>query len=139
MVWSTFTLFNYSDMSEGSKIISASIVGADFVNVIVNNKIYSIFPPTIHKLAGAGLYLSDFGNEESVRDIIKSINDADKLAHALSWFVSGNDNLYKELVQGTFDELVDAISQTYSLVSVENFMKLSTLVKNVATLIANQK
>lgn len=56
-------------MSNGSKVVSASIIGADFVNVMVNNKVYSIFPPTIHKLAGAGLYLSDFGDEQTFRDV----------------------------------------------------------------------
>lgn len=126
-------------MSNGSKVVSASIIGADFVNVMVNNKVYSIFPPTIHKLAGAGLYLSDFGNEENVRDILISINNADKLAHALSWLIKGDDSLVNELEQGTFDELVDAVSQAYSLVSIENFIKLSALAKNVAMLIANQK
>lgn len=126
-------------MSNGSKVVSASIIGADFVNVMVNNKVYSIFPPTIHKLAGAGLYLSDFGNEENVRDILIGINNADKLAHALSWLIKGNSSLFSELGQGTFDELVDAVSQAYSLVSIENFIKLSALAKNVAMLIANQK
>lgn len=126
-------------MSNGSKVVSASIIGADFVNVMVNNKVYSIFPPTIHKLAGAGLYLSDFGNEENVRDILISINNADKLAHALSWLIKGDNSLVNELEQGTFDELVDAVSQAYSLISVENFTKLSALAKNVAMLIANQK
>lgn len=126
-------------MSKGSKVVSASIIGADFVNVMVNNKVYSIFPPTIHKLAGAGLYLSDFGNEENVRDILVSINNADKLAHALSWLIKGDNSLVNELEQGTFDELVDAVSQAYSLVSIENFIKLSALAKNVAMLIANQK
>lgn len=126
-------------MSNGSKVVSASIIGADFVNVMVNNKVYSIFPPTIHKLAGAGLYLSDFGNEENVRDILISINNADKLAHALSWLIKGDDSLVNELEQGTFDELVDAVSQAYSLMSIENFIKLSALAKNVAMLIANQK
>lgn len=126
-------------MSKGSKVVSASIIGADFVNVMVNNKVYSIFPPTIHKLAGAGLYLSDFGNEENVRDILVSINNADKLAHALSWLIKGDNSLFNELEQGTFDELVDAVNQAYSLISVENFAKLSALAKNVAMLIANQK
>lgn len=126
-------------MSNGSKVVSASIIGADFVNVMVNNKVYSIFPPTIHKLAGAGLYLSDFGNEENVRDILVSINNADKLAHALSWLIKGDDSLFSELEWGIFDELVDAVSQAYSLISVENFTKLSALAKNVAMLIANQK
>lgn len=126
-------------MSNGSKVVSASIIGADFVNVMVNNKVYSIFPPTIHKLAGAGLYLSDFGDEQTFRDVIKSINNSDKLAHALSWLIKGDNSLFNELEQGTFDELVDAVSQAYSLISVENFTKLSALAKNVAMLIANQK
>lgn len=97
-------------MSNGSKVVSASIIGADFVNVMVNNKVYSIFPPTIHKLAGAGLYLSDFGDEQTFRDVIKSINNSDKLAHALSWLIKGDNSLFNELEQGTFDELVDAVS-----------------------------
>lgn len=126
-------------MSNGSKVVSASIIGADFVNVMVNNKVYSIFPPTIHKLAGAGLYLSDFGDEQTFRDVIKSINNSDKLAHTLSWLIKGDNSLVNELEQGTFDELVDAVSQAYSLISVENFTKLSALAKNVRNLIANQK
>lgn len=126
-------------MSNGSKVVSASIIGADLVNVMVNNKVYLIFPPTIHKLAGAGLYLSDFGDEQTFRDVIKSINNSDKLAHALSWLIKGDNSLVNELEQGTFDELVDAVSQAYSLVSIENFIKLSALAKSVAMLIANQK
>lgn len=126
-------------MDKGSKIVSASIIGADFINVMVNGKCYTVFPPTIHKLAGAGMYLSDFGDEQSVRDVIKSVNNSDSLAHALSWLVKDDDSLFEELSQGTFDELVDAIDEAYSLISVESFAKLSTLAKNVSSLIANQK
>ena len=43
------------------------------------------------------------------------------------------------LYHGTFDELVDAIDTAYSLISVENFTRLSTLAKNVASLIAKQR
>lgn len=126
-------------MDKGSKIVSASIIGADFINVMVNGKCYTVFPPTIHKLAGAGMYLSDFGDEQSVRDVIKSVNNPNSLAHALSWLLIDNDSLFEELSQGTFDELVDAIDEAYSLISVESFAKLSTLAKNVSKLIANQK
>lgn len=126
-------------MNQAAKIVSASIVGADFANVMVNNKAYSIFPPTIHKLAGAGMYLSELGDEQSLKDMIKSINGSENLAHALSWIIQDDDSLFEELSQGTFDELADAINVAYSLISVENFMKLSTLAKNVAKLIANQK
>lgn len=126
-------------MNQAAKIVSASIVGADFVNVMVNNKVYSIFPPTIHKLAGAGMYLSELGDEQSLKDMIKSINRSDNLAHALSWLIQDDDSLFEELSQGTFDELVDAINEAYSQISVENFMKLSTLARNVVRLIANPK
>lgn len=126
-------------MDKGSKIVSASIIGEDFINVMVNGKCYTVFPPTIHKLAGAGMYLSDLGDEQSVRDVIKSVNNSNSLAHALSWLVKDDDSLFEELSQGTFDELVDAIDEAYSLISVESFAKLSTLAKNVSKLIANQK
>lgn len=126
-------------MNQAAKIVSASIVGADFVNVMVNNKVYSIFPPTIHKLAGAGMYLSELGDEQSLKDMIKSINRSDNLAHALSWLIQDDDSLFEELSQGTFDELVNAINEAYSQISVENFMKLSTLARNVVKLIANPK
>lgn len=126
-------------MNEAAKIVSASIVGADVTSAVVNGKAYAIHPPTIHKLAGAGVYLSEFGNEETLGDVIKSINSSDKLAHALSWLINGDDSLFNELAEGTFDELVEAVSGAYSLVSLENFMKLSTLAKNVSGLIAKQK
>ncbi|HJF99875.1 MAG TPA: hypothetical protein K8V61_11390 [Bacteroides clarus] len=126
-------------MNKGAQIVSASIIGADFVNVMVNGRCYTVFPPTVHKLAGAGMFLSDFGDEQTVRDVISSINDSEKLAHAFSWLVQGNDGLFDELSHGTFDELVDAIDTAYSLISVENFTRLSTLVKNVASLIAKQR
>lgn len=126
-------------MSEGSKIVSDAIIGNDFVTVMVANKMYAVMPPTIHKLAGAGLYLSGFGKEETLHDIIKSVNDSDKLSLALSWLINGNDSLSDELSRGSFDELVNALCEAYSLISVENFTKLSALAKNVARLIANQK
>ena len=126
-------------MNRGAQIVSASIIGADFVNVMVNGRCYPVFPPTVHKLAGAGMFLSDFGDEQTVRDVISSVNDSEKLAHAFSWLVQGNDELFDELSHGTFDELVDAIDTAYSLISVENFTRLSTLAKNVASLIAKQR
>ena len=126
-------------MNRGAQIVSASIIGADFVNVMVNGRCYTVFPPTVHKLAGAGMFLSDFGDEQTVRDVISSVNDSEKLAHAFSWLVQGHDELFDELSHGTFDELVDAIDTAYSLISVENFTRLSTLAKNVASLIAKQR
>lgn len=139
LVVSLAHLFKFISMSKGSKLVSEAIVGDDIKTVIVAEKLYVIHPPTIYKLAGAGKYLSSLGDEQSVRDCIKSINDSEKLVYALSWFIKGDNSLYEDLSRGTFDELVDALSEAYSLISVENFTRLSILAKNVAKLIANQK
>lgn len=128
-----------SNMNKAARLVSAAITRMDFVTVIVAGKSYAIYPPTIHKLSGAGMYLSDMDESDSVAGVIKSINNADKLAHALSWLIKGDESLFKELMDGTIDELVDAIGVAYSLISVENFIKLSTLVRNVSKTIAKPK
>lgn len=123
---------------KGDRLISGAIVG-DFSVVVVNGKAYNISAPTIYKLAGAGKYLSDFGDERTVGDVLKSINDSKKLAYALSWLVKGDESLAEEFMQGTFDELVEALGEAYSLISVQNFMMLSSLAKNVGGMIAKSK
>lgn len=126
-------------MDKASKIVGDAITGMDFKTVVVNNKAYTIHPPTIHKLAGAGSFLSGVNQGETIADVIKSLNDSDKLAHALSWFINGDDSLYKELSQGTYNDIVEGLEAAYSLISVENFFKLSVLMKNVSSLTARRK
>lgn len=123
---------------KGDKLVSEAIIG-DFTVVVVNNNSYKVDSPTIYKLAGAGKYLSDFGGEETVGDILRSINDSTKLAYALSWFIKGDESLADELSKGTFDELVEALGEAYSLISIQNFMMLSSLAKNVGRMIAKSK
>lgn len=125
--------------NSAAKIVSSAILGMDFKVVIVNGKSYVIAPPTIKKLAGASYWLSDIKDGNSIRELLISINNIDSLAHALSWFIQGNDNLYEELSNGTLDEVVDGLDTAYSLLSVKNFLKLSTLVRNVTSLTANQR
>ena len=126
-------------MNKGSKVVSDAIIGNDFRVVIVNEKSYVINPPTIHKIAGAASYLSGIENMETLGDILLSMKDTPNASHALSWFINGNDELFEELSRGTFEENINALSVAYSLVSVENFITLSALAKNVANLAANQK
>lgn len=134
------TAFLGLDMEQNAtKIVSSAILGMDFKVVIVNGKSYVITPPTIKKIAGAAYWLSDIKDGNSIRELLASINNIDFLAHALSWFIQGNDNLYEELSQGTFDEIVDGLDTAYSLLSVKNFLKLSVLAKNVANLTAKQR
>lgn len=145
MVWrrglTTPPLFMIDSMDKNAaKIVNSAILGMDFKNCIVNGKTYTIYPPTIRKLAGAGYYLSDLTDcGESVKDAIASLKDLNNLAYALSFMINGDDNLFEELSQGTFDEVVDALCECYSLVSVENFIRLSALSRNVTSLTAKQR
>ena len=122
-----------------AKIVSSAILGMDFRVVIVNGKSYIVTPPTIKKIAGAAYWLSDVKDGKNIKELLVSINNVEPLAHALSWFIQGNDNLFEELSNGTLDEVVDGLESAYSLLSTKNFLRLSVLAKNVASLTAKQR
>lgn len=122
-----------------SKIINAAVLGKDFETVFVNGKVYVIYPPTIHKIAGAGYYLCDLKEAVTVMNMLRSLKDVEMASRALSWLIQGDENLCEELSAGTFDEVVEALATGLSMVSAENFYKLSVLAKNVALLTAKQK
>lgn len=123
---------------DGAKMISAAIIGMDYRNVVVNDKVYIIHPPTIAKLAGAVYWLSDLGNGNSLKEIIGSMAKIENLAHCLSWFINGNDDLAEELSAATITEVVDAIEVAFTLIDAGNFLKLSALLRSVRPLIAKQ-
>ena len=122
-----------------SKIINAAVLGKDFETVFVNGKVYVIYPPTIHKIAGAGYYLCDLKEAVTVMDMLRSLKDVEMASRALSWLIQGDENLCEELSAGTFDEVVEALATGLSMVSAENFYKLSVLAKNEALLTAKQR
>lgn len=139
MEFAAFTLFYLKNMNQGARIVSDAIIGNDFKVVVVNGKSYIIYPPTIHKIAGAASYLSNVGKIENLEDIFRSMKDTPNASHALSWFINGNDELFEELSRGTFEENVEALSIALSLISIENFTRLSALAKNVVDLAAKQR
>ena len=122
-----------------SKIINAAVLGKDFETVFVNGNVYVIHPPTIHKIAGAGYYLCDLKEAVTVMDMLRSLKDVEMASRALSWLIQGDENLSEELSAGTLDEVVEALATGLSMVSAENFYKLSVLAKNVALLTAKQR
>ena len=122
-----------------SKIINAAVLGKDFETVFVNGNVYVIYPPTIHKIAGAGYYLSDLKEAVTIMDMLRSLKDVEAASRALSWLIQGDEKLCEELSAGTFDEVIEALATGLSMVSAENFYKLSVLAKNVALLTAKQK
>lgn len=122
-----------------SKIINAAVLGKDFETVFVNGNAYVIYPPTIHKIAGAGYYLSDLKEAVTIMDMLRSLKDVEAASRALSWPIQGDEKLCEELSAGTFDEVIEALATGLSMVSAENFYKLSVLAKNVALLTAKQR
>lgn len=98
-----------------------------------------IHPPTIHKIAGVGYYLSDLKEAVTVMDMLRSLKDVEIASRALSWMIHGDESLSEELSQGTFDEVIEALATGLSMISAENFYKLSVLAKNVGILTAKQK
>ena len=132
-------LFCFLSMESASKIVSSSIIGLDYKTIFINNRAYMIYPPTIARIAGASYYLSDFEHGDSVASIIRSFADIDKIAHALSWLIKGNDSLFKALRKGTIDEVTEGLETALSMIYAENFCKLSVLAKNVAALTAKQR
>ena len=124
---------------KAAKIVSSSILGMDFETIVVNGKYYVVYPPTIYKIAGAAYCLTDLDDASSVKELLQSLKNIGCAARALSYLIKGDDSLYEELAQGPLDEIVKALETCYSLISVENFLKLSILAKNVANLTAKQR
>ena len=132
-------LFNKIVMNKGAKVISQSIIGNDFRTIIVNKKGYTIYPPTIHSLSNAISYLCDVREGETLREILLSLADLKYYAHALSWFINGDDSLFEELSKGTYEECVNGVEEAISMIDVSVFQKAVGLAKNVSLLAATPK
>lgn len=122
-----------------AKVVSAALLGLDGETVVIAGHAYHILPPTIKKIALASYYLSDIEEANTLRDLFLSIGKPEPLCKALSCLIKGDDSLCSELMNGTMVEVVEALEVAYSLVSVENFWKLSALARNVANLTAKQR
>lgn len=122
---------------KGAKLVTGAILGMDFKTVVVAGKAYVVMPPTMKKLAGAGYWLSGIKGD-TIKDAL-SCENIEAIVHALSWMIQGDDGLFEELLNGTDTEIENALNEAYSLVSVENFIKLLDLAKNVANLTAKPK
>lgn len=125
---------------KAGKIVNESILGEDFKTVLINGKAYTIYPPTIHRIAGAAKCLSDIGEEvRTMGEYIASLSNMECVGRALSWFIMDDESLADELCHGADGELLNALGIAFSLVSMENFIRLSDLARNIVSLTAKQK
>ena len=126
-------------MEKAARIVADAILGADYRTVIVNNKAYTVHSPTIEVLAGVARHFSVLENGDTLKDILTTFKDMKQACSALSWLIQGDDKLTEELAQGSFTEIVDALDEGVSLINVEDFIKLSTLVRSVLRLTAKPR
>ena len=127
-------------MNIASKITSAALIGEDYINIIVANHSYTLYPPTIERIARASFFLSDLPeNCAGLADMVESMKNIESSCCALSCFITGDSRLAEELKKGTLDEIVEGLSVALTLISPENFIKLSALTKNVARLVARAR
>lgn len=122
-----------------AKVVSAAILGLDGETVLVAGRAYHIMPPTLKKIAQAAYYLSEISEAESPKSLLMSTDNLKSLCDALSCMIKGNESLSDSLMDGTMTEIVEALEIAYSLASVENFLRLSALARNVASLTAKQR
>lgn len=133
-----FTLFLLV-MNQGAKIISESIIGGDFRTVFVGGRAYTIYPPTIHKLAGAISHLSGVEEADNLKEILLSLGESEVYCKALSWLINGDERLSDELAKGTYEENVNALDEAFSLIDSKVFLKAVSLAKNVSLLAAKPR
>lgn len=120
---------------DGVKIVSQALLNTECKTVLVGGKPYFIKPPTIRRIAGAGLALS--GDDGA--DILTAMKDSERAATALSWFVCGNDSLAETFKDASLSDVVNALESAMSLIDIRDFQKLSDLSRSVRHLIANLK
>lgn len=126
-------------MNTGAKIISESIIGMDFRTVIVGGKSYTVYPPTIHKLAGAISYLSGVQEADNLKDVLLSLGKSEVYSKALSWLIAGDESMSDELAKGTYEENVNALDEAFSMIDSKVFLKAVSLAKNVSLLAAKPR
>lgn len=127
------------ETKDAARMVSAEVLGMNIRTVVVNDKAYVIYPPTIARLMGSTYYLTDLPDASSIRDVLKLFGKMESLCKALSHFIAGDESLSEELMSGTMDEIIAGLEMAYDLIDVGNFTRLSTLVRSARMLTAKQK
>lgn len=127
------------DSRNGPRVVAGALLGYDTRTVIIGGQPYVITPPTLHRLAGAAYWLSGYRKLDTMHDILCSLKDIRNLAHAISWFIRGDDSLYGECLGLTLTEAVAILDTAFTLVSTQDFLRLSVLTRSAGMLTAKQK
>ena len=102
-------------MNQAAKTVSDALLGLDFMNVEIGGMVYTIKPPTIKIICRAIHHFSNIGMT------------GDNVMEAI-----------KELENGTFEEVKDALEVCFSMMDISAFQCVSSM-RNVSMLAAKPK
>lgn len=141
--------------NEAAKLIAESVLGVDFRTVLINNKAYTIYPPTIKIICRGVLHWAKLGidlNEQSVYSLTGQIPaNSDAFIRGLSYFIVGDVKgykwkafrIYRKLRYGTpsirLDDMNKAIQTVFDLIQAQDFFDCATSCMSVAKMVANTK
>jgi len=133
----TFALL-FSIMDKAAELVSSALLGLDSEVVFVGGKAYVVKSPTIKRLAGVANELSktDFGQAETLPQMLAACKDAEALSRALSWLIQGDDKLGEELSHARVEEVLAALTKGFALMSPQVFLIAVGLTKSAARLAA---
>ena len=127
-------------MNQAAKIVSDSLLGLDFKNVVIGDVVYTIKTPTIKIICRAIRHFATVDMKgENIVEAMKEIPElTEGLLNGLSCFICGNEKLAKALENGTFEEVKDALEVCFSMVDISAFQCVSSM-RNVSMLAARPK
>ena len=104
-------------MNQAAKTVSDALLGLDFKNVEIGGIVYTIKPPTIKVICRAIHHFSNIAlRGDNIMEAIKELTEANEdMLKGISCFICGNDSLVKELENGTFEEVKDALEVCFSM------------------------
>ena len=74
-----------------------------------------------------------------MKEVLLSLGESEAYSRALSWLIAGDENLSEELAKGTYEENVDALDETLSMIDSKVFLKAVSLARNVSLLAAKPR
>lgn len=141
--------------NEAAQLVAESILGIDFRTVLINDKPYTIYPPTI-KIICRGIKewakLNIDNDIDTKAGVIQSIPENNvPLLRGICYFIVGDVKFYqwkayrlfRQLRYGTPsirpDEMKEAVRTIMELIQVQDFFDCAVSAKSAAKMAANPK
>lgn len=129
-------------MNEAAKLVADSLLGEAFATVILNDKPYTIFPPTIKVICRAAKHFSLLDNKETkIKELLSMPKNSKELLTGIGCLIVGDRPDYLKAVQslklnGTMEEILTAMQEALKLISPDPFSKAVILAVNVGGMMA---